>query len=37
ENQPKLIALYERHGFSLIDTISGNDTLLTMYTSIIQA
>ncbi|HEN9576629.1 acetyltransferase [Acinetobacter baumannii] len=37
ENQPKLIALYERHGFNLIDTISGNDTLLTMYTSITQA
>ncbi|EHU2145185.1 hypothetical protein [Acinetobacter baumannii] len=37
ENQPKLIALYERHGFNLIDTINGNDTLLTMYTSIIQS
>ncbi len=35
ENQPKLIALYERHGFKLIETINGSDSLLTMYTSII--
>ncbi|EPV7090017.1 hypothetical protein ACV9W2_003656 [Acinetobacter baumannii] len=35
ENQPKLIALYERHGFKLIETMNGSDSLLTMYTSII--
>ncbi|WP_141240080.1 acetyltransferase [Acinetobacter baumannii] len=34
-NQPKLIELYERHGFKLIETINGTDSLLTMYTSII--
>ncbi len=37
ENQPKLIALYEKYGFKLIETSSGNDELRTMYTSIIQS
>ncbi|HGW5742588.1 acetyltransferase, partial [Acinetobacter baumannii] len=35
ENQPKLIALYERHGFKLIETTNRSDSLLTMYTSVI--
>lgn len=34
EDQPKLITLYEKHGFKLIETASGNDELRTMYTSI---
>jgi hypothetical protein len=37
EDQPKLITLYEKHGFKLIETNSGNDELRTMYTSIIQS
>lgn len=38
EDQPKLIALYEKHGFKLIETISENSSndLKTMYTVIIE-
>ncbi|WP_409525651.1 hypothetical protein [Nitrincola sp. MINF-07-Sa-05] len=36
ENIPALISYYERHGFSLIETINGESNLMTLYIHIAE-
>jgi hypothetical protein len=36
ENIPELIAYYERHGFALIETVTGDSDLRTLYIHIVE-
>jgi hypothetical protein len=36
ENIPELIAYYERHGFALIETVTGDSGLRTLYIHIVE-
>lgn len=36
ENIPELIAYYERHGFALIETVTGESDLRTLYIHIVE-
>jgi len=36
ENIPELIAYYERHGFALIETVTGDSDLRALYIHIVE-